>query len=240
MKSITPATRASLLAAACFLAASPGQALAASGPTPTPVGPTLSDCTTLAGTNRLVTVTECAFSGGKGAISSGGTYGISVSGAKGAREVTAFYVSTNNPSPGADLKNPVHHPFTSRSGWDAGFWSPADWDEYMADAYGKFGDLFGSDLGVYGYWLDLDLGSSNPLKIDTAISAGSLTFGWYGGAPSSHFVAVNGTTVVSQSFTSPVPEPSTYAMALAGLGVLGLWARRQQRRGASRAHAPAA
>lgn len=50
----------------------------------------------------------------------------------------------------------------------------------------------------------------------------------------------SGATADSVTLTAAVPEPSTYAMALAGLGVLGLWARRQQRRGASRAHAPAA
>ncbi|MBL8331423.1 MAG: PEP-CTERM sorting domain-containing protein [Rubrivivax sp.] len=55
-------------------------------------------------------------------------------------------------------------------------------------------------------------------------------FGWYGGQPFSHFVALNGQTIVSQSLvTAPIPEPSAYALALAGLGVLGVCARRRRK-----------
>ena len=225
MKFVQFTRPARLLGAACLLAAGSGQALAGVS------GPVLSDCTTLAGTNGLVTVTECAYSGGSGPISHGGTYGIQVSNASGAREVTSFYVSTNNPtyaSPGEFT------PFTSRSTWRTEYWSQMTWDQHMGTTHGKFGDLFGSDLGVYGYvslssWTP-DLGGYflQPLKIGETVSAASLTFGWYGGAPDSHFVAFNGTSVVSQSFTSPVPEPSAYALMLAGLGALGVMVRRRR------------
>ena len=39
----------------------------------------------------------------------------------------------------------------------------------------------------------------------------------------------SGATADSVTLTAAVPEPSTYAMALAGLGILGVWARRQKR-----------
>jgi len=229
MKFIQFTRAARLLGAACLLAAGSGQALAGIN------GPLLSDCTSLAGTNGLVTVTECAFSGGSGPISYGGAYGISVSGDTGARPVTAFHVSTNNlPSPNDDSNHLL--PFTTRSGWKAEYYSAQAWKKAFPSAFGQsYGELFGSDQGVYVYraatwggvngrWTLL-----NPLDPSSSISASSLTFGWYGGSPDSHFVALDvNDKIVSQSFTSPVPEPSAYALMLAGLGALGVMVRRRR------------
>jgi PEP-CTERM motif len=226
MKFIHSAAQAGLLGAVCLLGAGHGQAVAF-------VGPALSNCTTLAGTNGLVTVTECAFSGGAGPISYGGTYGVDVSGAKGAREVTTLYVSTNNQAPDGISGN--NSSFVSRSGWATYYVSASDWDKAYKSAGWSFGEPFGSDLGVYAYYSLLkNDGYGNtiyqsPLQLDSSINARSLTFGWYGGEPNSHFVALDANGfIVSQSFTSPVPEPSAYALMLAGLGALGVLVRRRR------------
>jgi len=225
MNIINTAKQAGLLGAVCLLAAGSGQALAMQGPV-------LSNCTTLNGTNGVVTVTECAFQGGSGPVSYGGTYGISVSGTKASSAVAAFHVSTNNPLSDPDDTG-EYLPFTTRSGWRASAFSADDWNQTFSARYGKsFADFFGSDLGAYVFQTSMRMDKSgnlvpdNPLEVDSEVFARSLTFGWYGGAPNSHFVAFNGNAVVSQSL--PVPEPSAYALMLAGLGGLGWLVRRRK------------
>lgn len=214
-------------------------------------GPILSNCTDLNGTNSLVTVRECSFNEGTGPISYGGTYRVSISGEPGTSEVTSFHVSTNNPAPGSGYiqgaSSPAggwdqglyNAPFTTRQNWTATYYSASDWNGAFEERTGKrFGDLFGTDSGAYVYragWVSADNVLSkgvlaDPLLPGQVYGGSNLMFGWYGGQPFSHFVALNGQTIVSQSLvTAPIPEPSAYALALAGLGVLGVCARRRRK-----------
>ena len=217
MKFVQFTRPARLLGAACLLAAGSGQALAGVS------GPVLSDCTTLAGTNGLVTVTECAFSGGSGPVAHGGAYGVVVKDTV-ISGITNLMVSTNNPIPSDGVADFL--PFTSRGGWSAAYLPASDWNLVYAEFLGKpFSDLFGADSAAYIFFANA---AGDLLPPGAEVSASSLTFGWYGGSPNSQFVALNGLTIVSQSFTSPVPEPSAYALMLAGLGALGLLVRRRR------------
>lgn len=70
---------------------------------------------------------------------------------------------------------------------------------------------------------------ANSTFASLGITPGSYTWSWGSGA-----------TADSVTLTAAVPEPSTYAMALAGLGILGVWARRQKRISQRSAEAAAA
>ncbi len=52
---------------------------------------------------------------------------------------------------------------------------------------------------------------------------------------SGFFSAINGTTATAASFApaSPIPEPETYALMLAGLGMMGAVIRRRKQKGES-------
>ena len=58
-----------------------------------------------------------------------------------------------------------------------------------------------------------------------------MTAGWVEASPSIARVVIQGDGVVLDNFTftTPVPEPKTYAMLLAGLGMIGFAARRNKR-----------
>lgn len=53
-----------------------------------------------------------------------------------------------------------------------------------------------------------------------------LTVTGHSGAGGGTFASYSGTLNVNA--VSPVPEPETYAMLLAGLGIMGMWARRRK------------
>jgi hypothetical protein len=61
----------------------------------------------------------------------------------------------------------------------------------------------------------------------TLLGAGFLPFGAISNT-------IDGLTFLGEGTQPPIPEPETYAMLLAGLGVLGLVARRRKQQAASR------
>jgi len=79
-----------------------------------------------------------------------------------------------------------------------------------------FGLATDNNINLYG------VAGTSVYSINTGTGAGSLLVG-YGGQT---LGAANGTAFFSEA-APPVPEPQTYALLLAGLGVIGLAARRR-------------
>lgn len=88
--------------------------------------------------------------------------------------------------------------------------------------------------GAYGVSLSLTSGETVMQTVDG--NAGAKFFGWSGSAVTTVTLtadSASGGFAFGQFYegvTAPVPEPETYAMLLAGLGVLGTVARRRQPR----------
>ncbi len=87
---------------------------------------------------------------------------------------------------------------------------------------GSFESLFGTeDYGVSFYW--------NAFGADTPLSNGvTLDNFFYGASPASDFSTFGSQGNVITTSVAAVPEPETYAMFLAGLGLMAFVARRKQ------------
>ncbi len=128
------------------------------------------------------------------------------------------------------------------SKWNGGTFSKAEWNDgitfvgYGSDysfgnenfvlrsnELGSFEGFFGTqDTSVNVYW------HVEGYEFDS-FSRGSLdNFYWQDSQPRSHFTAFGAYGQVLASSVTAVPEPATYAMLVAGLGVLGFAARRQK------------
>ena len=100
----------------------------------------------------------------------------------------------------------------------------------------SFGNIVGGAYSLYSYGVDGLMGTGDDVGL------GAWTFG---GVPATHSVALNagsyyysvlggsaGTSsyaIASAVATAPVPEPETYALLGAGLGVIGFLASRRRR-----------
>jgi hypothetical protein len=89
----------------------------------------------------------------------------------------------------------------------------------VGDVSGQSFSFF-PELGLPTFDFEADVTSDTPLTL-------SIFGGSYAGA--GFDTAIDGRYSVSVVTTPPVPEPGTYALMLAGIGGLGLFARRRQR-----------
>jgi hypothetical protein len=138
--------------------------------------------------------------------------------------------------------------------------NPTNAFEYVVDhAAGAFSDIFtfslttasntiSSAVGLGGSGFDITNGTLslfNAANVQLATttwgtSSGSVTFN--GAAAGSYYWKVTGTegelggAYLYAANTAPVPEPETYVMLLAGLGMIGFIGRRRLAKGASDYH----
>jgi len=87
----------------------------------------------------------------------------------------------------------------------------------LGPAGGSFGLANGDDNVLYA------VNGTNIFSVNTATGLGTLVVG-YGGVLS----GANGTAFFQEAVVPSIPEPETYAMLLAGLGLLGFAARRRK------------
>jgi hypothetical protein len=104
-----------------------------------------------------------------------------------------------------------------------------NWSYFTADGAGPAGDIFG--VVVNGVFTPLSNPGGAVAQSGSASFAASSSFGWFvnctdcvGGAATA--------TITNFAFAQAVPEPSSYALMLSGIGALGLLARRKRRGGA--------
>lgn len=75
-------------------------------------------------------------------------------------------------------------------------------------------------------WINLD--SSSGYKIEFTDAINEISFQTIGSDKDEQFYINSVTAEVSNTITSAVPEPSTYALMIAGLGLVGFMARRRK------------
>jgi hypothetical protein len=97
----------------------------------------------------------------------------------------------------------------------------------------SFGTIVGGAYSLYGTGADGVLGGGDDVAIGAwtfgtkntvSLAAGSYYYSVLGGAPSSASYAI-----ASAAVAAPVPEPETYALLGAGLGIIGFVASRRRR-----------
>jgi len=92
---------------------------------------------------------------------------------------------------------------------------------------GAFIDTFASGSGLSGP-VGLLFGSDGNLYVGSNGSNGVLRYDGTTGAFVDTFVTAGSGGLNGPSYVVPIPEPETYAMMLAGLGLLGFAARRRK------------
>lgn len=149
--------------------------------------------------------------------------------------VSSFAVGSLDPvSPSASFSNTVNGSFTDI--WTFNLGTTSIVAASITNVAISFGNFSFGEIANFSALLNgtpLLLGGSsqttNGVTVATQVLAGSTTLpaGFYQ-------LKVSGTTVGGQAsyggniVATPVPEPETYAMLLAGLGVVGFLARRRQ------------
>lgn len=100
-----------------------------------------------------------------------------------------------------------------------------DLGDYGADSDLLFLDVYNSSnisLGHTEFFIDSSFNGMHTLSL----SAAGISYAIFGATN-----AVNGSSVYADNFVyAPVPEPETYAMMLAGLGLLGVVAKRKNKK----------
>jgi hypothetical protein len=104
------------------------------------------------------------------------------------------------------------------------------WSYLTADGTGPAGDIFG--VVVNGVFTPLSDPGGAVAQSGNASFAAASSFGWFvnctdciGGAATA--------TITNFAVAQAIPEPSTYALMLSGIGALGLLGRRKRRSGAA-------
>lgn len=190
-----------------------------------------SECTIIS-SNVGVSIEECGWNNG---YTFGASYAIHNDSAQ---SITAFAVSTTATSSA--------EPWKELMGWQAQYVSEQTWNSASSlRGVGLFSTLFGpNEHAAFLFWNGTQGEDGLPGTVtDTeALAAHQFHvgyFGFNGGFPASEFLAFTGTTdggvgglsdltPLGGSFGSPVPEPTSMALMLAGLGVVGSAARRRR------------
>jgi hypothetical protein len=102
-----------------------------------------------------------------------------------------------------------------------------DLGDYDVDSDRLFLDVYSSSSALLGH-AELAIADSFSGMKTLSVSATGIAYAIFGATD-----AVNGSSVYADNFVfAPVPEPETYAMMLAGLGLLGFAARRRKQQAA--------
>lgn len=148
-----------------------------------------------------------------------------------ANDYFSFDVSTENRGVRLDIDYTMHHP-SNPNGFDS---QVALWRQVGAGTYALVGmnDDFSSSAGAggsvhrYDSFLSVAVPVGHYIAGVTRCCPGALDTGWDPGSVIPNGREYTLQVQIGEVEVAPIPEPETYAMLLAGLGLLGLMARRK-------------
>ncbi len=139
--------------------------------------------------------------------------------------VSAFGVTNLETSP-VQVFRPAWDSFSITSEtWDSGYVFTFYNAEVSTNDFGSFAELFGTDPVVNFYFLSLD--NTSQLTLFPDETDANFFFNADIASAATAFGASANVLHTTVSSVSAVPEPGTYALLLAGLGLLGFAKRRQ-------------